>query len=112
MNTTNNNGQITANYSFMSFAREKGHLEAGEFTNSKTGENFVALVFTEVGDRGLMVSVSSKLGRFATKEELAAYVVAHKDELQVVKIDNPEYDKPLYSLCKRANNMVTVDLGF
>lgn len=117
METTNNNGKITANYSFLAFASEQGkkQVEAGEFINSKTNEKFTALVFPAIlvkddedKERPLLVSISSKCGKFATKEELNAFVLKNKKDLQIVKIDNPEYSHHLYSLCFKAQNTMEV----
>lgn len=119
-NTENNNMQnsnITANYDFLMFASEKGkkQVEAGEFINKKTGEPFAALVFPAIlvededgKKRSLLVSVSSKCGKFTTKEELNAFVLQHKKELQIVQIDSPEYKHPLFSLCYKAHNTMEV----
>lgn len=118
-NTENNmqNNNITANYDFLMFASEQGRkqVEAGEFTNKKTGESFVALVFPAIQTedeegkkRSLLVSVSSKCGKFTTKEELSTFILQHKKELQIVQIDNPEYSHPLFSLCYKAHNTMEV----
>lgn len=119
-NTENNNMQnnnITANYDFLMFASEQGkkQVETGEFINKKTNEKFVALVFPAIlvedeegKKRSLLVSVSSKCGKFTTKEELNAFVLQHKKELQIVQIDNPEYSHPLFSLCYKAHNTMEV----
>ena len=113
----NNSSNITANYDFLMFASEQGkkQVEAGEFTNKKTGEPFVALVFPAIlvedeegKKRSLLVSVSSNCGKFTTKEELNAFVLQHKKELQIVQIDNPEYSHPLFSLCYKAHNTMKV----
>lgn len=111
------NSNITANYDFLMFASEQGkkQVETGEFTNSKTGEPFVALVFPAITvedeegkKRSLLVSVSSKCGKFTTKEELNTFVLQHKKELQIVQIENPEYSHPLFSLCYKAHNTMEV----
>lgn len=116
-NMQNTNSNITANYDFMMFASEQGkkQVEVGEFTNKKTNEQFVALVFPafQVEDeegkkRSLLVSVSSKCGKFTTKEELSSFLLQHKKELQIVQIDNPEYSHPLFSLCYKAHNTMEV----
>lgn len=113
----NTNSNITANYDFMMFASEQGkkQVEVGEFTNKKTNEQFVALVFPAITTedeegkkRSLLVSVSSKCGKFATKEELSSFLLQHKKELQIVQIDNPEYSHPLFSLCFKAHNTMEV----
>ena len=107
----NNNGQITGNFTLMAFALQHGKkLQAGNYVNKKTLQSFVALTFpNDVDD--IMVSVSSKLGEFNDKEELKKFVLENKDKLQVVQIDNPEYDKPLFSLCWQAVHDVTdIDL--
>lgn len=116
-NMQNTNSNITANYDFMMFASEQGkeQVEVGEFTNKKTNEQFVALVFPAITTedeegkkRSLLVSVSSKCGKFTTKEELNAFLLQHKKELQIVQIDNPEYSHPLFSLCYKAHNTMEV----
>ena len=117
MQNTENNSNITANYDFMMFASEQGkkQVEVGEFTNKKTNEQFIALVFPAITTedeegkkRSLLVSVSSKCGKFTTKEELNAFLLQHKKELQIVQIDNPEYNHPLFSLCYKAHNTMEV----
>lgn len=110
-NSNNNNGQISANFTLMTFAMNHGKaLQAGNYVNKKTQQPFVALTFpNDVDD--LMVSVSSKLGEFNDKEELKKFVLENKDKLQVVQIDNPEYDKPLFSLCwQGAHDVTDIDL--
>lgn len=116
-NMQNTNSNITANYDFMMFASEQGkkQVEVSEFTNKKTNEQFVALVFPAITTedeegkkRSLLVSVSSKCGKFATKEELSSFLLQHKKELQIVQIDNPEYSHPLFSLCFKAHNTMEV----
>lgn len=116
-NMQNTNSNITANYDFMMFASEQGkkQVEVGEFTNKKTNEQFVALVFPAITTedeegkkRSLLVSVSSKCGKFTTKEELNSFLLQHKKELQIVQIDNPEYSHPLFSLCFKARNTMEV----
>lgn len=116
-NMQNTNGNITANYDFITFASEQGkkQVETGDFTNKKTGEPFVALVFPAIivkdkegKKRSLIVSVSSKCGKFTTKEELSSFLLQHKKELQIVQIDNPEYSQPLFSLCFKARNTMEV----
>ena len=110
-NSNNNNGQITGNFTLMAFALQHGKkLQAGNYVNKKTQQPFVALTFPNDED-DLMVSVSSKLGKFNDKEELKKFVLENKDKLQVVKIDNPDYKDPLYSLCWQAVHDVTdIDL--
>ena len=111
-NTENNNkGIISANFTLMAFAMNHGKaLQAGNYVNKKTQQPFVALTFPNDED-DLMVSVSSKLGKFNDKEELKKFVLENKDKLQVVQIDNPEYEKPLFSLCWQAVHDVTdIDL--
>lgn len=116
-NMQNTNSNITANYDFMMFASEQGkkQVEVSEFTNKKTNEQFVALVFPAIitedeegKKRSLLVSVSSKCGKFTTKEELISFLLQHKKELQIVQIDNPEYSHPLFSLCFKAHNTMEV----
>ena len=109
-NNSNNNSTISKNFTLMMFATEHGkNLRAGEYTNKKTNKPFVALTFPNDPDN-IMVSISSKLGELNTKEDLKKFVLENKDKLQVVQIDNPEYEKPLFSLCWQANNTVDVDL--
>ena len=107
----NNNGQITGNFTLMAFALQHGKkLQAGNYVNKKTQQPFVALTFpNDVDD--IMVSVSSKLGEFNDKEELKKFVLENKDKLQVVQIDKPEYEKPLFSLCwQGARDVTDIDL--
>ena len=111
-NTENNNkGIISANFTLMAFAMNHGKaLQAGNYVNKKTQQPFVALTFPKSADN-IMVSVSSKLGEFNDKEDLKKFVLENKDKLQVVQIDNPEYEKPLFSLCWQAVHDVTdIDL--
>ena len=111
-NTENNNkGIISANFTLMTFAMNHGKaLQAGNYVNKKTQQPFVALTFPKSADN-IMVSVSSKLGEFNDKEDLKKFVLENKDKLQVVQIDNPDYDKPLFSLCWQAVHDVTdIDL--
>lgn len=110
-NSNNNNGQISANFTLMDFAMNHGKaLQAGNYTNKKTNVSFVALTFPK-DPADIMVSVSSKLGKFNDKEDLKKFVLENKDKLQVVQIDNPEYEKPLFSLCWQAVHDVTdIDL--
>ena len=111
-NTENNNkGIISANFTLMAFAMNHGKaLQAGNYVNKKTQQPFVALTFPKSAD-DIMVSVSSKLGKFNDKEDLKKFVLENKDKLQVVQIDNPDYDKPLFSLCWQAVHDVTdIDL--
>ena len=110
-NNSNNNGQISANFTLMAFAMNHGKaLQAGNYVNKKTQQPFVALTFpNDVDD--IMVSVSSKLGEFNDKEELKKFVLENKDKLQVVQIDNPDYKDPLYSLCwQGARDVTDIDL--
>lgn len=107
----NNNGQITANFTLMTFAMNHGKaLQAGNYVNKKTQQPFVALTFPKDAS-DIMVSVSSKLGKFNDKEDLKKFVLENKEKLQVVQIDNPDYDKPLFSLCWQAvHDTVEIDL--
>ena len=89
-NNSNNNGQISANYTLMAFAMNHGKaLQAGNYVNKKTQQPFVALTFPKSADN-IKVSVSSKLGEFNDKEDLKKFVLENKDKLQVVQIDNPD----------------------
>ena len=111
-NTENNNkGIISANFTLMAFAMNHGKaLQAGNYVNKKTQQPFVALTFPKSADN-IMVSVSSKLGEFNDKEDLKKFVLENKDKLQVVKIDNPDYKDPLYSLCwQGAHDVTDIDL--
>ena len=107
----NNNGQITGNFTLMAFALQHGKkLQAGNYVNKKTQQPFVALTFPK-DPADIMVSVSSKLGKFNDKEDLKKFVLENKDKLQVVQIDNPEYEKPLFSLCwQGAKDVTDIDL--
>ena len=110
-NNSNNKGIISANFTLMAFAMNHGRsLQAGNYTNKKTQQPFVALTFPKDAE-DIMVSVSSKLGKFNDKEDLKKFVLENKDKLQVVQIDNPDYEKPLYSLCWQAvHDTVDIDL--
>lgn len=124
MDTANNNneGAITGKFNFCAFYINQAQrkMKSADLVNSKTNEPFAGLIFPTIivkneegKDVSLLVTPSSKLGKFTKKEALQQYVIEHKEELQIVKIENPAYKTPLYSLCKIGDyhNAIDVDLG-
>ena len=119
-NSNNNKGTISTSFNFCAFYVNQAQrkMKSANLVNSKTNQHFVGLTFPTIivkNEKGedvpLLVTPSSKLGTFNDKKELTAYVVAHKEELQIVKIENPAYKTPLYSLCKSGFDEEDVDLG-
>lgn len=93
---------IKDSFSLMAFARMKGKMQVGNFTNKETGEEFKSCIFTNSEGARTFVAFSSKLGEL-TPEQIAA----QKDKLQVVELESGNY-----SLCKQGdNNWQDVDLG-
>lgn len=86
---------IKNSWSLISFAKMKGKMQVGKFTNRETGEEFSSCIFTnpETQDR-CFVAFSSKLGAMSP-----AQIVAEKDNLQVVELESGNF-----SLCHTGAN--------
>lgn len=85
---------IIKTWSLLSFAREFGKMQVGEFINSETKEHYKACIFTKDNNK-TFVAFSSKLGVLTPKE-----IVERKNSLIVVQLDSG-----MYSLCENpANN--------
>lgn len=117
-NTVNNNGNIVANYAFLAFCKNSGATATGigDYVNSKTNMPFKALVLKKGNKIIQRLSFSHKLLDSAKLSimEIANFLKANKDNLQVVEIDNPDYPgKHLYSICKAGQDthVTEVDLG-
>lgn len=80
---------IIKTWSLLSFAREFGKMQIGEFVNSETQEHFKACIFTKDNNK-TFVAFSSKLGVLTPKE-----IVERKNSLIVVQLDSG-----MYSLCE------------
>lgn len=80
---------IIKTWSLLSFAREFGKMQVGEFVNSETQEHFKACIFTKDNNK-TFVAFSSKLGVLTPKE-----IVERKNSLIVVQLDSG-----MYSLCE------------
>ena len=98
----NANQGIVKSWSLLAFAREKGHMQLGEFTNPATGENFKACIFTDEDMNRTFVGFSRNLGVLTAKQ-----IAAQKADLQVVELESG-----YYSLCKQGtNSWEDVNLG-
>lgn len=80
---------IIKTWSLLSFAKEFGKMQVGEFVNSETQEHFKACIFTKDNNK-TFVAFSSKLGVLTPKE-----IVERKNSLIVVQLDSG-----MYSLCE------------
>lgn len=80
---------IIKTWSLLSFAKEFGKMQIGEFVNSETQEHFKSCIFTKDNTR-TFVAFSSKLGVLTPKE-----IVKRKNSLIVVQLDSG-----MYSLCE------------
>ena len=101
-----NDGKIVNSWGLIAFARMKGRMQVGQFTNEDNVE-FKSCIFTDpnTGDR-TFVRFSTKLGEM-TPEEIGA----QKDDLQVVERMGDD-GKTRYILSKQGqNNWQDVDLG-
>lgn len=96
----NNQRGIKDSWSLLAFARMKGVPHPNTSKNSETNESFNNLVFIDKDNNRTFVAFSSKLGELSPAE-----IKAHKDELQVVKLNpDPETGKEGgYLLCKAGN---------
>ena len=98
----NANQGIVKSWSLLAFAREKGHMQLGDFTNPATGEEFKACIFTDADMNRTFVGFSRNLGVLTAKQ-----IVAQKADLQVVELESG-----YYSLCKQGtNSWEDVNLG-
>lgn len=80
---------IIKTWSLLSFAREFGKMQVGEFVNSETQEHFKSCIFIKDNTK-TFVAFSSKLGVLTPKE-----IVERKNSLIVVQLDSG-----IYSLCE------------
>lgn len=95
------NPEIIKSWPLLTFAKEHGKMQVGEFVNKETGETFKACIFTNPQDNTrVFVAFSAKLGELTPKE-----IAAMKDELVVVQLESGNY-----SLCKRNTNWEDVPL--
>lgn len=85
---------IKNSWSLLSFAKMKGKMQIGEFSNSETGEKFKSCIFTDADNNRCFVGFSSKLGELTPAE-----IVASKDTLQVVELESG-----YYALCQQGQN--------
>ena len=93
--------KIIKTWTLLSFAREFGKMQVGEFVNSETQEHFKSCIFTKDSNK-TFVAFSSKLGALTPKE-----IVERKYSLIVVQLDSG-----MYSLCEDpAKNLKEIDLG-
>ena len=90
----NANQGIVKSWSLLAFAREKGHMQLGDFTNPATGEEFKACIFTDADMNRTFVGFSRNLGVLSAKQ-----IAAQKADLQVVELASG-----YYSLCKQGTN--------
>ena len=98
----NANQGIVKSWSLLAFAKEKGHMQLGDFTNPATGEEFRACIFTDTDMNRTFVGFSRNLGVLTAKQ-----IVAQKADLQVVELESG-----YYSLCKQGtNSWEDVNLG-
>ena len=98
----NANQGIVKSWSLLAFAREKGHMQLGDFTNPATGEEFRACIFTDTDMNRTFVGFSRNLGVLTAKQ-----IAAQKADLQVVELESG-----YYSLCKQGtNSWEDVNLG-
>ena len=98
----NANQGIVKSWSLLAFAREKGHMQLGDFTNPATGEEFRACIFTDADMNRTFVGFSRNLGVLTAKQ-----IAAQKADLQVVELESG-----YYSLCKQGtNSWEDVNLG-
>ena len=98
----NANQGIVKSWSLLAFAKEKGHMQLGDFTNPATGEEFKACIFTDEDMNRTFVGFSRNLGVLTAKQ-----IAAQKADLQVVELESG-----YYSLCKQGtNSWEDVNLG-
>ena len=75
----------------LTFARQHGKMQLGEFMNKETGATFKSCIFTQPNGTRTFVGFSSMLGELTPKE-----IASQKDELYVIQRKSGNY-----SLCKR-----------
>ena len=88
MSTTN----IKQSWSLVTFVKENGRMQVGDFTNKETGEIFTSCIFTKDDGERCFASFSSNLGVLTPAE-----ISARKNELQIVEMQ----DTGKYILCKK-----------
>ena len=74
----------------LTFARQHGKMQVGEFVNKETGELFKSCIFTKADGTRTFVAFSTKMGELTPKE-----IVAMKEELIVEQDEDGNY-----SLCR------------
>lgn len=91
---------IKNSWSLLSFARMKGKMQLGNFTNPETGESWKSCIFTnpENPDEKTFVSFSRNLGEMTPQQ-----IKEQKDELQVVECSTKE-GRTMFALCKAGQN--------
>lgn len=100
-----NQSGVINSWSLVSFARQFGKMQVGEFKNSCTNERFKACIFSD-GDTRTFVAFSRNLGELTPTE-----IALQKAELQVVENVGAE-GQTVYTLCKTgSNSWQDVDLG-
>ena len=113
----NNAASVSSNgiknsWPLVSFAKMKGRMQVGQFTNSETGDSWKSCVFTDPSNpdnktNKTFVAFSRNLGELSPQE-----IAEQKDELQVVECTTAD-GKDMYALCKAGQNAwQDVDLGF
>jgi len=85
---------IKNSWSLLAFARMKGKMQVGKFTNTDSGEEFKSCIFTDNEGNRCFVAFSSKMGELTPAE-----ISAQKDKLQVVELESGNY-----SLCRQGDN--------
>ena len=85
---------IKNSWSLLAFARMKGKMQVGKFTNTDSGEEFKSCIFTDKEGNRCFVAFSSKMGELTPAE-----ISAQKDKLQVVELESGNY-----SLCRQGDN--------
>lgn len=99
-NTAANNGPVMKgiknSWSLLAFAKLKGRMQVGEFTNSETSKVFKSCIFTDPNDssKRTFVAFASKLGELTPQQ-----IAERKNNLQVVELEGGHY-----SLCSVGSN--------
>ena len=70
----------------LTFARQYGKMQVGEFVNKETGDVFKSCIFTKADGTRTFVAFSTKMGELTPKE-----IVAMKDNLIVVQDEDGNY---------------------
>ena len=106
MNTNNsasvNNG-IKNSWSLVAFAKMKGRMQVGRFTNSDTGDSWKSCIFTDPNNADpktnkTFVAFSRNLGELSPSE-----IASQKDNLQVVECTTKD-GNDMFALCKAGTN--------